>query len=528
MTESPILSARGLAKSFGGVQALHGIDFEVGVGEIRCLAGENGSGKSTFVKIISGVNTADHGTITIAGEEMTSMNPREASAAGIQVIYQDLSLFGHLSVAENIAINRMMHDGSRFVNRTTMREIAQQQLTRVGVDLPLDAPVSSLSVANKQIVAICRALSMDARILFMDEPTTALTGREVQRLLSIIIDLKDRGLSTVFISHKLDEVFEVADSITIFRDGAKVGDFAASDLDELSLSRHMTGRDVTYNRYVREQTDDAPILEVAGLSRKGNYENVDFSIRPGDIVGLTGLLGSGRTELALSLFGLNKPDSGTIAMRGKQVDVSAPWVAMKHGIALLPEDRLSQGLFPAQSVAVNASATMLDRIVNKIGMLSRPLEKTLADTIVRELQVNNRDTSTPVIHLSGGNQQKVAIGKWIKRNPSIFILDSPTVGIDIGSKSEIYEQIHRLAESGMGVLFISDEPEEIVANCNRVVVMHAGAVDARFTEDDVAAAGFKEQLIHAISAPRHGGDVVIADATAIDAESQSKGLNNDA
>ncbi|MEH6782104.1 MAG: sugar ABC transporter ATP-binding protein, partial [Rhodoglobus sp.] len=295
MTESPILSARGLAKSFGGVQALHSIDFEVGVGEIRCLAGENGSGKSTFVKIISGVNTADHGTITIAGQEMTGMNPREASAAGIQVIYQDLSLFGHLSVAENIAINRMMHDGSRFVNRTTMREIAQQQLTRVGVDLPLDAPVSSLSVANKQIVAICRALSMDARILFMDEPTTALTGREVQRLLSIIIDLKDRGLSTVFISHKLDEVFEVADSITIFRDGAKIGDFAASDLDELSLSRHMTGRDVTYNRYVREQTDEAPILEVAGLSRKGNYENVDLSIRPGDIVGLTGLLGSGRT-----------------------------------------------------------------------------------------------------------------------------------------------------------------------------------------------------------------------------------------
>jgi simple sugar transport system ATP-binding protein len=529
MTESTVLSARGLSKSYGGVQALHDIDFEVGVGEIRCLAGENGSGKSTFVKILSGVTVADHGTITVAGEEMAGLNPRDASAAGIQVIYQDLSLFGHLSVAENIAINRMMHDGSPFVNRSTMHNIAVQQLRRVGVDLPLDAPVASLSVANRQIVAICRALAMDARILFMDEPTTALTGKEVERLLAIIRDLKDRGLSTVFISHKLDEVFAVADSITIFRDGAKVGDFAASELDQLSLSRHMTGRDVIYKPYMRRQKDENPILEVSGLTRKGNYENVDLTIRPGDIVGLTGLLGSGRTELALSLFGLNKPDSGSISMNGSRVSITAPWVAMKHGIALLPEERLSQGLFPTQSVEVNASATMLDRIVNKVGLLSRSRERDLAQTMVRELNVNNRDTSTPILHLSGGNQQKVAIGKWISRSPSIFILDSPTVGIDIGSKAEIYEQIHQLAESGMGVLFISDEPEEIAANCNRVVVMHAGVLEARFSEEEVAAAGFKEQLVHAISTPSHAdGAVASRDAVPTEVASEAKGPSNDA
>ncbi|WP_199182408.1 sugar ABC transporter ATP-binding protein [Cryobacterium sp. Y11] len=503
MIGKPLLTASNISISFGGVKALRGVDFTIGEGEILCLAGENGCGKSTFTKIISGVYTPDTGAITIGDETVGSLTPRSAIAAGVQVIYQDLSLFGHLSVAENIAVNRMMHDGSKFVRSSAMRDIARQQLERVGVDLDLDVPVSTLSVANKQIVAICRALSMEARLLFMDEPTTALTGREVTRLLSIILDLKARGLSIVFISHKLDEVFKIADSITIFRDGRKVGDFQANELDELSLSRHMTGRDVTYTRYHRTRPESEPLLEISNLSRKGNYSGIDLAVRPGDIVGLTGLLGSGRTEIALTLFGLNKPDGGEIKVNGKPVVLKAPWDAMRHGIALLPEERGSQGLFATQSVEANISVTMLDRILNPMKILNHKTEKALATRVVNEMGVNNKDTSLAVANLSGGNQQKVVLGKWIAREPQIFILDSPTVGIDIGSKSEIYDKIHRLAESGMGVIFISDEPEEIVANCNRVVVMHDGEILERFDESQVRADNFKDELVQIINDPEY-------------------------
>lgn len=501
MTETPLISATGLTISFGGIQALKGVDFSIGSGEIRCLAGENGSGKSTLVKILSGVYQPDGGELMIGGERVNRMNPIEASAAGVQVIYQDLSLFGHLSVAENIAINRMLHNGSKFVRRSEMRRIADEQLARVGITLDLDAAVSSLSVANRQIVAICRALSMEARVLFMDEPTTALTAREVERLLAIVLELKAAGLSVVFISHKLDEVFKVSDSVTIFRDGRKVGDFAASDLDELSLGKHMTGRDIVYTRYHRENAENTPLLEVRDLARAGHYANFSLTVRPGDIVSLTGLLGSGRTEVALSLFGLNKPDSGTIVVRGAPVTIDAPWDAISNGIALLPEDRLEQGLFPTHSVASNISATMAERVSNAWKIVKPSKEKKLAEQVVHAMGVNNKNTEISVINLSGGNQQKVVIGKWIFRDPTVFILDSPTVGIDIGSKAEIYDRMHELARGGMGIIIISDEPEEIVANCNRVVVMHDGEILAKFVEEDLANPGFQDDLVQMISNP---------------------------
>lgn len=509
---TPLLVARDLHISFGGIRALRGVDMEIGAGEIRCLAGENGSGKSTFTKIVSGVYTPDKGELEFDGAPVNWHHPKDAVTAGIQVIYQDLSLFEHLSVAENISINHMLQARTPFVSRSRMRQIAQEQLDRVGVGLDLDSPVASLSMANRQIVAICRALSMDARLLFMDEPTTALTGREVSRLLSIVLDLKARGLSIVFISHKLDEVFEVADTISVFRDGLKVGDFAARELDALSLAHHMTGRDVTYQRYHRVQVEDAPVLSVKGLTRKGHYADIEFSVRPGDILGVTGLLGSGRTEIALSLFGLNKPDQGVIAVDGKPVRITAPWDAMRHGIALLPEDRHIQGLFGQQSIAVNASATMLERILTKIGTLSKRKEALLADRVVNEMGVNNKQIETAVSNLSGGNQQKIVIGKWLFRGPAVFILDSPTVGIDIGSKADIYAQIHRLAREGMAVIFISDEAEEIAANCNRVLVMHDGNIIQTYDEADVASEGFKDELIAIISDPEESDATDATDA----------------
>ena len=496
-----ILTAENLSIAFGGVTALENINLSIGEGEILCLAGENGSGKSTFVKIVSGVYSPSSGSVSIDGSNVESQGPRGAISAGVQVIYQDLSLFDHLTVAENISMNRMMHDGSKLVKRSAMRTIAAEQLARVGVELPLDERVSTLSVANKQLVAIARALSMDARILFMDEPTTALTTNEVKRLLKIVLELKNRGLSIVFISHKLDEVFAIADRIIIFRNGHKVGDFAAHELDEESLSFHMTGRRVSYARYHREPNEDAPLLQVQGLTRHGNYRDISFDLRKGDILGLTGLLGAGRTELALSLFGLNTPDTGQILIDGKPATIKSPLQAMNHGIALVPEDRKAQGLFGAQSIKNNISSNVIDSLIGRTRLIDRKAEKALARSTVLEMNVNNKDTDTHVENLSGGNQQKVVIGKWIARQPRIFILDSPTVGIDIGSKQEIYDRIHALAANGIGVIVISDEPEEIIANCNRVLVMHEGVVLDRFDEADLRAPEFKDRLATIISDP---------------------------
>lgn len=501
----PLLEVEKLSKSFGEERALDGIDLVINEGEIRCLAGENGSGKSTFVKIVSGVYVATSGRVTVSGQEIVENDPRAAIAAGVQVIYQDLSLFDHLTVAENIAINAMLHEGSHYVNRRQMREIAEKQLERVRVDLPLDARVGSLSVANKQIVAIARALSMDAKLLFMDEPTTALTTKEVKRLLAIVHELKEDGLAIVFISHKLDEVFDVADTITVFRDGKKVGDFAADELDSASLSYHMTGREVLHKPYQRAPREDdgtrAPLLEVKELTRKGNYEHVNFDVRPGDIIGLTGLLGAGRTELALSLYGLNQPDSGEIRMDGKRVKIENPWDALDHKIALVPEDRSVQGLFLEQSIASNSSAPKLDDLVTKFRLLDTKAERKLARHTVEHMAVNNKNIDALVGILSGGNQQKVVIGKWIATEPKVFILDSPTVGIDIGSKAEIYEHIQALAKSGIGVILISDEPEEIYVNCNRVIVMHEGDVIAKFNEDERNDPDFQDRLADVVANP---------------------------
>ncbi|MFD1717222.1 sugar ABC transporter ATP-binding protein [Georgenia deserti] len=499
--EAIALDAADLEKTFGGVRALRGVSVQVRAGEVACLIGENGSGKSTFVKIVSGVHRPDSGTVSVHGQPLAGGDPREAIAAGVQVIYQDLALFDDLSVAENIAMNRLIHDGTRVVRRSRMREIARETLARVGVELDLDVPISSVSFANRQIVAICRALSMNARVLFMDEPTTALTTKEVRRLLRIVAELKELGLAIVFISHKLDEVMEVADSVTVFRDGSKVGDFAADQMDTGQLTYHMTGHEVVHEPYVRSQDDDTPILELDELTRAGHYENISLSVRPGDIVGVTGLLGSGRTEVALSLFGLNPADSGTVRIDGKQVEITSPIMAMKLGIALLPESRQEQGLFMGYSAERNISAAQLDRVTTAPGILSTRRERELAREVISFMGVNNREPRTVVGNLSGGNQQKIVIGRGVSMSPKIYILDSPTVGVDIGAKAEIYARIQAMARDGMGVILISDEPEEIAANCNRVVVMHDGRIVERLDSDDVAAEDFADRLGSLITDP---------------------------
>ena len=493
----PILSASNISKSFIGVRALNNIDITINAGEIHCLAGENGCGKSTLVKCISGVYTPDEGTIQIEGQTCGSMTPIEAMNHGIQVIYQDLSLFQHMTVAENIAISKLKFENTKIINWKTIKAIAKEQLDKIGVTMDLDETVGEISMANKQMVAICRALAQNAKILFMDEPTTALTKTEVSHLMKVMLELKKKGLAIVFISHKLDEVFEVADKITIFRNGNKIGDFNSSDLDEKSLSYYMTGREIEYPRYHRTYKDNTPILSVEHLTRKGQYEDMSLTVRPGDIIGLTGLLGSGRTELAMSLFGLNKTQAGVIKVNGKEVDINSPMVAKKYGIALLPEDRSREGLFIERTIKENISAPIIDTICRK-GIVNRKKENEIAEKYVEELKVRTPSIETVVGTLSGGNQQKVVISKWIATSPKVFIMDTPTVGIDIGSKAEIYEQIHKFADEGMAIILISDEIQEVMANCNRVLVMAHGKCVVELSEEDLMQEGADKHLAEII------------------------------
>lgn len=353
-----IVVAEHICKSYVGVQALDDVSITIKEGEIKCLAGENGCGKSTFVKIIAGVEQPTSGTIQINGKDMTKHNTKEAINEGIQVIFQDLSLFDAMTVAENIAMNKLVKEGKSLTNRKEIEKIAKDALKLIGVDIPLEEQIQELSIANRQLIAICRALALDAKLLFMDEPTTALTKNEVDSLLNIVLGLKKRGIAVVFISHKLDEVMRIADSITVIRDGHKVGDFNASDIDEKKLAYYMTGRDVVYKKYERNCTDDSKLLEVKNLSKKGNYENISLDVRKGDILGITGLLGAGRTELALSIFGLNKPDGGEIYVEGKKAAINSPEDAIDLGIGLVPEERGVQGLFLQKSVNENVAAAI--------------------------------------------------------------------------------------------------------------------------------------------------------------------------
>ncbi|MDY0289534.1 MAG: sugar ABC transporter ATP-binding protein [Sphaerochaeta sp.] len=415
----------------------------------------------------------------------------------MQVIYQDLALFSHMSIAENIAINKIRQSGKHLVRQQEIKAIAKEQLDRIGVSLDLERTIQESSMGNRQITAICRALALDAKILFLDEPTTALTNHEVDRLLSILTELKANGLSIVFISHKLDEVFQVSDRITILRDGFKVGDFAAKEIDRKQLVYHMTGRNIDYPKYVKAKESSKQVLSVQNLS--GNkFSNISFTVEEGDIVGLAGLLGSGRTELALSLFGLNPPSEGEIQLNGRPYRPTSTQHAKEMGIALLPEDRLVQGLFLEKNIKQNVSSSVLGALVKPLNRIDLQKEHEVGDRIVKQMRVKTPSLFTLIQNLSGGNQQKAVLGKWIITDPKLFIMDSPTVGIDVGSKAEIYEIIQDLAREGMSIILISDEAEEIVANCNKVVVFAQGKVKTILHEEELAQEDIEHTLTQII------------------------------
>ncbi len=487
MSRNSFLELHHISKRFHGVQALQQVDFSLQTGEIHCIVGENGSGKSTLVKIIAGVHLPEPGgKIVIDGAVQRDLTPARSTQMGIQVIYQDHSLFPNLSVAENIGIHQHLETGRALVNWKKIRQTAESAMAKIGVTLNPNHLVENLPVADRQIVAICRAIAADARLVIMDEPTASLTRQEVDALFRLVKDLQDKAITTVFVSHRLDEIMEIAERITILRDGEKVGTYNACDIDDRKLSFLMTGQDICFQPIESEYSQEKTILEVDRLSKRGNYSDISFSLHGGEVIGITGLLGSGRTELALSLFGLNPPESGQIRLNSKTVHLASNWEAIAAGIGYVPEDRMTLGLVMPQPVSSNITLAVLDTLVNKLHLIDPIKKQQFIEQRIAELNLKVADPEVAVNSLSGGNQQRVVLAKWIATEPKILILDSPTVGVDIAAKMGIYDIINHLASQGMGIILISDEVGEVYCNCHRILLMRKGRLAGAYTPSEIS------------------------------------------
>jgi simple sugar transport system ATP-binding protein len=488
----PFLRVTGLSKQFGGVRALDNVDWEVTAGEIHCLVGENGCGKSTLIKVVAGVHPPSGGAVEVEGRNVLPLDPAAAKALGIEVIFQDLSLFPNLSVAENIAVESNLGHPLTPVRKARMREIARSVLDRLDFDLDLRAVVSDLSVAERQIVAIARGLASQARLIFMDEPTSSLTRAEVDRLFAIVARLKADGIAVVFVSHRLDEVVEVAERVTVMRDGRKVGTWPVAEVDQRRIAQLMTGLAIEHSIAARDMSAAEPILKVEKLSRRGEFADVGFTLHRGEVLGIIGLLGSGRTELALTLFGMSRAEGGTITLAGSPLRLHSNRGAVRAGIAYVSEDRLSLGVILPQSIGDNLILAVMRDLAGRFGLISRERRRAHADEWIKRLAIKVAGADRAVQTLSGGNQQRVVLAKWLATHPKVLILDSPTVGVDIKNKQGIYEVVADLARQGVGVILISDEVSEVFATCDRVLHMRAGrivgeAIPGRVSEREMEA-----------------------------------------
>ena len=489
----PFLALSRISKRFGGTIALDAVDWEVAHGEVHCLVGENGSGKSTLIKILAGVHRPSAGgTIAIDGVSHAGLTPHRAKSLGVQVIFQDLSLFPNLTVLENIAIAHEVGGLLRPPPHRAMRETAVAALASLDADLPLATRVGTLPVAQRQIVAICRGLAVNARILFMDEPTASLTRHEVELLIKTIRKLKGLGVAVVFVSHRLEEVVEIAERVTVLRDGRKVGTFPAREVDDRRLAELMTGHRFE-PKVTARVAEKRPVLEVRRAGRRGEFEEVSFVIHAGEILGLIGLLGAGRTELALALFGMSPLDAGEVLVDGEPIALTTNQRAVAAGIAYLSEDRLALGVNLRQPIADNLSITVLDRLTNRLGLVPPERRRTLAHHWVDRLKIRAAHTAAAVQTLSGGNQQRVVLGKWLATRPKLLVLDGPTIGVDIRNKQGIHDVVRSLASEGMAILLISDEVSEVYYNADRVLHMRAGRIAGEFipgvaTEQSLAEA----------------------------------------
>src|SRR5687768_5443837 len=493
MSTAPVLEMAGIRKAFPGVVALDGVDLTLHAGEVHMLLGENGAGKSTLMKILSGAYRKDSGEIRINGSAVDIQNPRDALALGVRVIYQELNLVPQLSVAENIFLGEAPTRGPGFIDWRALTAATTRLLAELGLNLDARTPLYRLSLAQRQLVEIAKALRRDASILLMDEPTSALTSREVDQLFSQIATLVQRGVAVVYITHRLDEVFRIGKRVTVLRDGRQVATTMMTDVTVDRRVRWMANRDLTDHFPKRRVEPGAELLRVEGLTRAGVLHDISFSVRAGEVVGIAGLLGAGRSELARVLAGADRRHSGRIVCGGVDVSFGHPADAIRKGIGLLPEDRKAEGLVAGLTVARNIALPHGGKLARG-GFLPAGCETALADPLIRELRVK----ATPlqeVRQLSGGNQQKVVLAKWLAGDARIFIFDEPTRGVDVGAKVEIYHLMNRLTAGGAGIIMISSELPELLGMSDRILVMKGGRITAAFdgstaTQEKILSAAF--------------------------------------
>lgn len=484
-----------VSKAFGGVQALNKVDFEVRVGEIHCLAGENGCGKSTLIKLVTGVHQPETAElIELFGEKVDRINPVQARQMGVSVIWQDLALFPHMSVAENIAFDSLVGLTPRAVRSRDMLARSKEVLVSLGVQLDLAAPLQDLQIAQRQVVAIARALMNDAKLIFMDEPTASLTQSETDRLLDIVRKLSANGVAIVFVSHRLAEVLDIAERVTVVRDGNLVGIYPTAGMTQARLGELMTGQLIEAEVTARDRSDAATVFAAESLTRHGEFADVSFQIRAGEVVGLTGLIGAGRTELAHVMMGMRQADGGQMRLNGASYRPGNIRKAIAQGMAYVSEDRLSLGLLQKQPIADNTVISVLRKLTTATGLISERRKADMVRHWIRELGVKIGSPDDPISTLSGGNQQKVVLAKWLATDPKLLILDSPTVGVDVGARAGIFRIVRALADEGLAILLISDEVTEVMFNADRILHMADGRLVAEYDPRAVTVSELEEHI----------------------------------
>ncbi|MEV0523772.1 sugar ABC transporter ATP-binding protein [Streptomyces sp. NPDC050439] len=505
---SDVLSVTGLSKTFPGVRALDGVDFTARAGEVHALIGENGAGKSTLIKVLTGVYAPDAGALTYNERQVTFATPLEAQHAGISTIYQEVNLVPLMSVARNLFLGREPRGRLGLIDFRRMHREADEALRRLGIRVDVRRPLRELGVGTQQMVALARAVSVDAQVVIMDEPTSSLEPREVQTLFGVIRMLRDRGIAVIYVSHRLEELYEVCDTVTVLRDGKLVHTGPIAELDRLRLVSLMLGREVGevreegVTKFSGEHAPKAePVLQARDLTMRHHLHGVSVEIRPGEVVGLGGLLGSGRSETAKAIAGALPPDSGRVMVAGDAVRTGSPPAAIRAGISLLPEDRKAEGIVPGLSVRENIALAALPRL-SRLGLVNEAAIDKIVDTFMKRLRIKASGPHQKVGELSGGNQQKVLLARWLAMNPKVLLLDEPTRGIDIGAKAEVQKLIDELADDGLAVLLISSDMEELIEGSDRVIVLKDGAVIEELTGSKVT----EDALMRAIATTGGSGD----------------------
>ena len=502
-----VLEIRGLSKNFPGVKALQDVDLVVRRGEVHALMGENGAGKSTLIKVLTGVYPRDAGSIRLNGVEIDPHSPKAAEALGVSTVYQEVNLIPHRSVAENICLGRQPTRFGMIHWRAVARR-AEAALARVDLKLDVSQPLSACSIAVQQLIAIARALDVSARLLVLDEPTSSLDPQEVQEFFSVIRKLRSEGMAIIFVTHFLDQVYAISDRITVLRDGRLVGEYETAKLPKVELVSKMIGKAIAQFEAVRQETERikpeselATLIEVKNFGRAGSIAPMDMAISKGEIVGLAGLLGSGRTETARLLFGVDKPQTGEMLIEGRKVAFHTPRQAIREGFAFTPEDRKVEGIVPHLSVRENIILALQAR-QGATDPLSRARQEEIANEFIKALGIRTPGPEQAVMNLSGGNQQKVLLARWLATHPRFLIMDEPTRGIDVGAKLEIEKLMHSLRAEGMSILFISSELEEVVRDSQRVIVLRDRAKAGELSGDDIS----QEAIMHTIAGHDRGAE----------------------